>query len=58
VQQACKAVWPQVDSENLFELTDYAGYKRDFLRLFGFERQDVDYEAEAATKMDFDCIGI
>ncbi|MDD1014356.1 enoyl-ACP reductase FabV [Pseudomonas rubra] len=56
VQDACKAMWPQVTSENLFELTDYADYKHQFLNLFGFERQDVDYEADVATDVRFDCI--
>lgn len=56
VQQACKDLWPKVNGENFLELTDYAGYKRDFLRLFGFVREDVDYEADVATAMPFDCI--
>lgn len=56
VQQACKAIWPRVTNDNLFELTDYAGYKRDFLTLFGFTRDDVDYEADVATVVDFDCV--
>ncbi|MBH3427175.1 enoyl-ACP reductase FabV [Pseudomonas alkylphenolica] len=56
VQDACKAMWPQVTTENLFELTDYAGYKKQFLNLFGFERSDVDYDADVATNVEFDCI--
>ncbi|MMZ71171.1 putative reductase [compost metagenome] len=49
-------MWPQVTTENLFQLTDYAGYKRQFLNLFGFERADVDYDADVATDVKFDCI--
>ncbi|WP_438281445.1 enoyl-ACP reductase FabV [Pseudomonas alabamensis] len=56
VQNACKALWPQVTTENLFELTDYAGYKREFLNLFGFERTDVDYDQDVATDVQFDCV--
>ncbi|MCP3752718.1 enoyl-ACP reductase FabV [Pseudomonas sp. SBB6] len=56
VQDACKALWPQVTTENLFEITDYAGYKKQFLKLFGFERQDVDYDADVATDVRFDCV--
>jgi enoyl-[acyl-carrier protein] reductase/trans-2-enoyl-CoA reductase (NAD+) len=55
VQQACKALWPTVSETNFMQLTDYVGYKHDFLKLFGFSREDVDYEADVATKMDFDC---
>ncbi|MBA1202557.1 trans-2-enoyl-CoA reductase family protein [Pseudomonas capeferrum] len=56
VQDACKALWPTVTTQNLFELTDYAGYKREFLNLFGFERSDVDYDQDVATLVQFDCV--
>ena len=56
VQAQCKALWPQITSENLFALTDYAGYKHEFLKLFGFERSDVDYDAELDPVADFDVI--
>ncbi|WP_433886167.1 enoyl-ACP reductase FabV [Pseudomonas vranovensis] len=56
VQDACKALWPQVTTDNLFAITDYAGYKKQFLNLFGFERQDVDYDADVATDVRFDCV--
>ncbi|MGH8081400.1 MAG: enoyl-ACP reductase FabV [Lysobacter sp.] len=58
VQSECKALWPQVTTENLFQLTDYANYKREFLRLFGFEREDIDYEADVDPDVRFDCIEI
>lgn len=53
VQNECKQLWQQVNSDNLFQLTDYAGYKHEFLKLFGFERSDVDYEADVATDVNF-----
>lgn len=53
VQSECKQLWERVNNDNLFELTDYAGYKHEFLKLFGFERADVDYEADVATEVDF-----
>lgn len=56
VQEACTALWPQVTTENLLELTDYANYKHEFLKLFGFQRSDVDYDAEVDTDVKFDCI--
>ncbi|PMR74424.1 enoyl-ACP reductase FabV [Billgrantia endophytica] len=58
VQQACKDLWPKVTSENLFEITDYAGYKRDFLKLFGFERDDVDYGADVNPDVTFDVVSL
>ena len=56
VQQDCKELWPRVTGKNLFEITDYAAYKRDFLQLFGFARQDVNYETDVSTDTKFDCI--
>ncbi|MFD4836836.1 enoyl-ACP reductase FabV [Achromobacter sp. NPDC058515] len=46
VQARVQALWGQVTSDNLYELTDFAGYKQDFLRLFGFEVEGVDYDAD------------
>ncbi|MET0329857.1 MAG: enoyl-ACP reductase FabV [Dyella sp.] len=56
VQQACKALWPTVTTENLSQITDYAGYKSEFLRLFGFARADVNYDEDVSTDVHFDCI--
>ncbi len=56
VQEPCQTVWPTVTTENLREVTDYAGYKHEFLKLFGFDRDDVDYEAEVDSDRRFDCV--
>ncbi|MGQ7243443.1 enoyl-ACP reductase FabV [Salinicola sp. V024] len=58
IQQACKDLWPQVTSDNLFALTDYAGYKHEFLKLFGFERDDVDYDADVDPLVEFDVVRV
>jgi enoyl-[acyl-carrier protein] reductase / trans-2-enoyl-CoA reductase (NAD+) len=58
VQQACKDLWPKVTTENLFQITDYAGYKHDFLKLFGFERDDVDYDADVNPEVTFDVVNL
>ena len=46
VQARVQALWGQVSSENVYQMTDFAGYKREFLRLFGFEIDGVDYDAD------------
>ncbi len=58
VQDKVKNVWPQVTTENLFELTDYQGYKEEFLKLFGFGIAGIDYEAEVDTLVDFEPLSI
>lgn len=46
VQAAVAAAWEAVSTENLAEISDFAGYKAEFLRLFGFGIDGVDYAAE------------
>jgi enoyl-[acyl-carrier protein] reductase/trans-2-enoyl-CoA reductase (NAD+) len=46
VQNRVIELWPSVTTDNLNELTDFAGYKSEFLRLFGFGLVAVDYDAD------------
>ncbi len=46
IQAEVAAIWDQINTDNLRELSDFAGYKREFLQLFGFEIDGVDYEAD------------
>ena len=46
IQEAVTEKWQQVTTENLHQLTDFSGYKREFLKLFGFEVDGVDYDAD------------
>ncbi len=56
VQDSVKAIWPTVTSENLFQSTDYANYKADFLQLFGFGIANIDYGADVDPIVLFDAI--
>ena len=46
VQSEVAALWQQIDTDNLHELSDFQGYRREFLQLFGFEVDGVDYDAD------------
>ena len=46
IQAAVAALWEDINTESLRSLSDYDGYKREFLQLFGFEVEGVDYEAD------------
>ena len=48
VQAEVTALWQQVETANIDELTDYKGYHQEFLRLFGFGYSHVDYEADVS----------
>ena len=45
-QAKIKGLWDRVTQENFHQLSDYVGYHHDFLNLFGFDIQGVDYEAD------------
>ena len=49
VQAVVADAWAKISTENLAELTDFAGYKEEFLTLFGFGLDGVDYQADVAT---------
>lgn len=45
-QAKVKELWDQVTQENFHQLADYEGYHADFLKLFGFGIDGVDYDAD------------
>ena len=47
VQARVAALWKESTTESLPEIGDLAGYKQDFLNLFGFGFDGVDYLADA-----------
>ncbi len=46
VQERIAKLWLESTTESLVELGDLAGYKQDFLNLFGFGFEEVDYQAD------------
>ena len=44
----------QVTSENLFAITDYAGFKQEFRSLFGFEVPGIDYAQPVETDVQLE----
>jgi enoyl-[acyl-carrier protein] reductase/trans-2-enoyl-CoA reductase (NAD+) len=52
VQSAVEAAWSDISTENLISSTDFKGYKRDFLNLFGFDLDGVDYDAEVDPQVE------
>lgn len=58
VQAHCKALWPTLTDDNLRELTDYQEYKDEFLKLFGFGVEGIDYDADVNPVVPFDVVDI
>ncbi|HEY4187091.1 MAG TPA: enoyl-ACP reductase FabV [Polyangia bacterium] len=52
VQAAVDRAWNEVTTETLFATTDYAGFKREFRELFGFEVPGIDYTQPVDVSVD------
>ncbi len=53
VTDAVTERWAQIDTNNFHELSDYAGFRRRFRNLFGFEVKGVDYDEAVETELTF-----
>jgi enoyl-[acyl-carrier protein] reductase/trans-2-enoyl-CoA reductase (NAD+) len=49
IQEAVRKLWGEVSTENLKQISDFEGYRKEFLQLFGFGLEGVDYEAAVDT---------
>ncbi len=58
IQKHCRELWADVTTENLAELTDYNEYKEEFLKLFGFGIEGIDYEADVNPNVMFDVVSL
>ncbi|MBP2000803.1 enoyl-[acyl-carrier protein] reductase/trans-2-enoyl-CoA reductase (NAD+) [Paenibacillus shirakamiensis] len=52
VQNEVIKIWDQVSSENIYDITDLEGYRKEFFQLFGFETDGVDYEADVNPEVE------
>jgi enoyl-[acyl-carrier protein] reductase/trans-2-enoyl-CoA reductase (NAD+) len=46
IQEEVAMLWPQVSTDTLPQISDIVGYRAEFLRLFGFGLDGINYEAE------------
>lgn len=47
VQAEVAKLWDETTTENLSEISDIEGYRKEFFNLFGFELDGIDYEKDA-----------
>ena len=46
VQEEVRKIWAQINTDNLRQLSDFDGYQKNFLQLFGFECDGIDYDKD------------
>ena len=56
VQAKVAELWKQAETDNLAEIGDLEGYRKDFYNLFGFDYEGVDYKADANEMVNVESI--
>ncbi len=56
IQEKVAALWEKATTENLAEIGDLEGYRKDFYNLFGFDYPGVDYKADANEMVGIESI--
>ena len=51
IQTKVVEIWKEITTENLNAMSDYAGYQKNFLNLFGFELSGVDYDEDVEVDL-------
>ncbi|WP_139991521.1 enoyl-ACP reductase FabV [Paenibacillus paridis] len=52
IQAEVADVWAKLSTENVYDLSDLEGYRREFFQLFGFETDGIDYEADVNPEVN------
>ncbi|MGX5914589.1 enoyl-ACP reductase FabV [Aliidiomarina sp. Khilg15.8] len=52
-QAKIEKLWHQVDQSNFHQLADYEGYHQDFLNLFGFGFDNVNYDEDVEPRVSW-----
>jgi len=54
IQDKIKEIWPKVETDTIDDYTDFAGYQKEFLKLFGFHQPSVDYDVDVDPVVEFE----
>jgi len=46
IQKAVQEIWETISTDNINDVSDFKGYQEEFLKLFGFGLDGVDYDAD------------
>jgi enoyl-[acyl-carrier protein] reductase/trans-2-enoyl-CoA reductase (NAD+) len=49
-------IWEQIGTDNLKNLSGFEGYQKDFMKLFGFGLEGVDYGADTNPVRSIDLV--
>ncbi len=52
VQAEVIKLWENINSDNIYEMSDLEGYRKDFFNLFGFGFAEIDYTKDVETEIN------
>lgn len=52
IQASINALWSDISTDNLADISDIEGYRKEFYRLFGFEMDGVNYEEDVNENVE------
>lgn len=58
VQAEVAAIWPLIQTENLEQLSDIDGYRKEFYQLFGFAMDQIDYAVDVDINVAIPSIAV
>ncbi len=56
VQKYVAEAWEQISTDNLKDISDFSGYQKNFMRLFGFGIEGVDYGTDTDPVRSIDLV--
>lgn len=56
VQEKVAKLWIEAVTENVSEIGDLEGYRKDFYNLFGFDVEGIDYKLDSNELVNIDSI--
>ncbi|MBC2605845.1 enoyl-ACP reductase FabV [Pelagicoccus albus] len=54
IQDEIAEIWPKIETDTIDQYTDFDGYQSEFLKLFGFGVNGVDYDADVEVAVEFE----
>jgi enoyl-[acyl-carrier protein] reductase/trans-2-enoyl-CoA reductase (NAD+) len=52
VQEYISENWSRFDAETMNEIADFEGYRRDFMQIYGFDMEGINYDEEVSIESE------
>ena len=52
IQDYVSENWAKFNTDNMDRIADFEGYRRDFMQIYGFDFEDVDYDKDVSPESE------